>query len=369
MLAYRLVEAKAPPEFQEVPEPHAGAGQVVVRVASSGLCHTDFTVISRDRSYWKNEPPPFTLGHEIAGWIEEVGTGVTKFRLGDAVAVNPSWASCGRCHMCRSGDENHCLHQNTIRAPGVGYDGGHAPYVLVPDARFLVPIGDLDPVQAAPLTDAGITTYTAIKPALPLIWPGSTAVVIGVGGLGLYAVQFLRQLTGARVVAVDSSEARLKLAREFGADEAVSSGPDAADHIRELTGGIGAVFVLDCVGVNATLATAVAALSWRGRLAMVGAGGGSIPFDFFKVPPGAQLVTSLNGGSIALMEVVEMAALGRLKVLVDRYPLSAAKQAYDDFEHGRLVGRAVLMPAPVEARAADAGAAGSSRVDAVSAAV
>ena len=139
---------------------------------------------------------------------------MTKFRPGDAVAVNPSWASCGRCHMCRSGEENHCLYQKAIRAPGVGYDGGHAPYTLVPDARFLVPIGDLDPVLAAPLTDAGITTYSAIKPALPHIWPGSAAVVIGVGGLGLYAVQFLRMLTGARVIAVDSTEARLKLARE-----------------------------------------------------------------------------------------------------------------------------------------------------------
>ena len=169
-------------------------------------------------------------------------------------------------------------------------------------------------------------------------------MVIGVGGLGLYAVQFLRQLTGARVVAVDSTEARLKLAREYGADDVVSSGPEAASQIRELSAGIGASFVLDCVGVNATLATAVAALSWRGRLTMVGAGGGSIPFDFFKVPPGAQLGTSLNGGSIALMEVVEMAALGRLKILVDRYPLKSAKQAYEDFEHGRLVGRAVLIP-------------------------
>jgi propanol-preferring alcohol dehydrogenase len=352
MLAYRLVQAQTPPEFHEVPEPHAGPGQVVVRVAGSGLCHTDFTVISRDRSYWKNEPPPFTLGHEIAGWVEEIGTGVARFQRGDAVAVNPSWASCGRCHMCRSGEENHCLFQKAIRAPGVGYDGGHAPYVLVPEARFLVGIGDLDPVEAAPLTDAGITTYSAIKPALPSIWPGSTAVVIGIGGLGLYAVQFLRQLTGARVVAVDRGDARLKLAREYGADDVVLSGPDAADHIRELSGGVGATFVLDCVGVNATLATAVASLSWRGRLVMVGAGGGSIPFDFFKVPPGAQLVTSLNGGSIALMEVVEMAALRRLKILLDRYPLSAAKQAYDDFERGHLVGRAVLMPAPLEGRAA-----------------
>jgi propanol-preferring alcohol dehydrogenase len=255
--------------------------------------------------------------------------------------------------MCRSGEENHCLRQKAIRAPGVGYDGGHAPFVLVPEARFLTPIGDLDPIEAAPLTDAGITTYSAIKPALAGIWPGSTTVVIGVGGLGLYAVQFLRQLTSARIVAVDSSEARLKMAREYGADDVVSSGPGAADHIRELSGGIGATFVLDCVGVNATLATAVGALSWRGRLAMVGAGGGSIPFDFFKVPPGAQLATSLNGGSIALMEVIEMARLGRLKILVDRYPLSAAKQAYDDFEHGRLTGRAVLVPAASAARTED----------------
>ena len=340
MLAYRLLKAQTQPEFQEVPEPHAGPGQVVVKVGGSGLCHTDFTVIGREQSYWKDDPPPFTLGHEIAGWVEEIGAGVKGFKIGEAVAVNPSWASCGRCHMCRSGEENHCLYQKAIRAPGVGYDGGHAPYVLVPEARFLVPIGDLDPIDAAPLTDAGLTTYSAIKSSLSGIWAGSTAVVIGVGGLGLYAVQFLRQLTGARVVAVDSHEGRLKLAREYGADDVVISGPHAAEQIRELSGGIGAAFVLDCVGVNATLAEGVAALSWRGCLVMVGAGGGSIPFDFFKMPPGAQFVTSLNGGGVALKEVIDMAALGRIKSLEDRYPLSAVKQAYEDFEHGHLTGRA-----------------------------
>ena len=119
MIAYRLLNAQTKPEFQEVPEPHAGPGQVVVKVAGSGLCHTDFTVIGREQSYWKDNPPPFTLGHEIAGWVEEIGSGVTKFKSGDAVAVNPSWASCGRCHMCRSGEENHCLYQKAIRAPGV----------------------------------------------------------------------------------------------------------------------------------------------------------------------------------------------------------------------------------------------------------
>ena len=215
-----------------------------------------------------------------------------------------------------------------------------------------MPIGDLDPIQAAPLTDAGLTTYTAIKSALPVIYPGSIAVVIGIGGLGLYAVQFLRQLTGARIVAVAKREARLKLAQEYGADNVVTSGPDAADQIRELSGGIGAAFVLDCVGLNETLATGVSALSWRGHLAMVGAGGGSIPFDFFKMPPGAQLVTSLNGGGVALKEIVDMAALGRIKNLLDRYPLSAVKQAYEDFKQGHIVGRAVVIPEASAARAA-----------------
>lgn len=215
-----------------------------------------------------------------------------------------------------------------------------------------MPIGDLDPIEAAPLTDAGLTTYTAIKSALPMIYPGSTTVVIGVGGLGLYAVQFLRHLTGARVVAVDSGEARLKLARDYGADEAIKSGPNAADEIREISGGIGAAFVLDCVGANETLTTGVAVLSWRGRLAMVGAGGGSIPFDFFEEAPGAQLVTSLNGGGVALKEVVDMTALGRIKNLLDRYPLSSVNKAYDDFKQGHLVGRAVLIPEASAARAA-----------------
>src|SRR5258705_1800139 len=99
----------------------------LVKVGGSGLCHTDFTVISRDLSYWKDDPPPFTLGHQIAGWVEEVGAGVKNFNRGDAVALNPSWASCGRCHMCRSEEENHCLYQTAIRAPGVGYYRGHIP--------------------------------------------------------------------------------------------------------------------------------------------------------------------------------------------------------------------------------------------------
>src|SRR5262245_55873801 len=165
MLAYRPCRSKSRRNSRRFPSRTRDLARSSSEVAGSGLCHTDFTVLSRERSYWKNEPSPFTLGHEIAGWVEQIGTGVARFQRGDAVAVNRSWASCGRCHMCRVGEGNHCLYQKAICAPGVGYDGGHAAYVLVPDARSLVPIGDLDPVVAAPLTDAGITRYSAIKPA------------------------------------------------------------------------------------------------------------------------------------------------------------------------------------------------------------
>ena len=247
---------------------------------------------------------------------------MTRFRAGDAVAVNPSWASCGRCHMCRSGEENHCLYQKGIRAPGVGYNGGHAPYILVPEARFLVPIGDLDPVQAAPLTDAGITTYSAIKPALPDIWPGSTAVVIGVGGLGIYAgaIPASADRRPHRRGRLDRSPteagARLRSRRRR-----VRVVLTRRNRFASSAAGSVRVFVLDCVGMQRRPSPPGSPLSRGAAVShMVGAGGGSIPFDFFKMPPGCQLVTSLNGGSIALMEVVDMAALGRLKVL--RGPLS-----------------------------------------------
>jgi D-arabinose 1-dehydrogenase-like Zn-dependent alcohol dehydrogenase len=153
-----------------------------------------------------------------------------------------------------------------------------------------------------------------------------------------------------------------------GADDVVSSSPDAAHQIRELTGGVGAAFVL-IAGVDATLSTAIAALSWRGRLTMVGAGGGSILFDFFKVPPGAQLATSLNGGSIALMEVVGMAALGRLKIRWTAIRSTRRSRRMRRLRPGRLVGRAVLLPAPLHTPAADGETTDSSRVAPVTAGI
>jgi alcohol dehydrogenase, propanol-preferring len=344
MIAYRLVEPQEPPQLQDVPKPSPGAGQLLIKVGGCGLCHTDIGLMARTKAEWLNTQPPFTLGHEIAGWVGEIGQGVVGFKVGEPVAVVPVWGSCGHCPPCRRGEENFCYYIARLIGAGVGFDGGLAEYVLV-DARFAVPMGDFDPVLAAPLTDAGLTTYTAIKPALPLLAPGSTAVVIGVGGLGLLGVQFLRTLCSARVIAVDNDPTHLALAKQHGADDTLPSDASTAEQIRSLTSGAGATFILDCVGAEGTLKTAVAALARLGRLTLVGAALKTVPFGLHEVPWGAQLATSMNGGTVNLREVIDLARLGRIEIIEDRYPLSRVGDGYTALKNGTLRGRAVCIPA------------------------
>ena len=347
MLAYRLIQAQEPPRFEDVPRPSPGPGQLLIKVGGCGLCHTDLSLMKRTETEWFDTPPPLTLGHEIAGWVAQIGEGVVGFKTGEPVAVVPVWGSCGHCPPCRRGEENFCYYISRLIGAGVGFDGGLAEYVLV-EARFVVPMGDFDPVLAAPLTDAGLTTYSAIKPALPMLVPGSTAVVIGVGGLGLLAVQFLRTLSATRVIAVDNDKAHLTLAKQHGADITLSSDANTAEKIRDITAGAGAAFVLDCVGVESTLMTGVAALARLGRLTLVGAALNTIPFGLHEIPWGAQLTTSLNGGTRNLREVIELARLGRIETIVDRYPLSQVGDAYRALADGKLRGRAVCIPEAAE---------------------
>ncbi len=343
MIGYRLVKPQQPPSLQEVPTPSPGSGQLLIKVAACGLCHTDIGLMHRTKEEWSKTQPPFTLGHEVAGWIAEVGSDLIGYRSGDPVAVVPLWGNCGHCPPCRRGEENFCYYISRMIGAGVGFDGGLADYMLT-EARYTVPLGDLDPVVAAPLTDAGLTTYTAIKPALPFLVPGTTAAVIGVGGLGLLAVQMLRTLTGARVIALDKDQQHLALAKEHGADSAIPSDADSVERIREMTCGAGATFVLDCVGAEATLKLGLDALSRLGRLTVVGAARGTINFGLHEIPWGAQLTTCMNGGTVNLREVVELARLGRIVTIEDRYPLSRVADAYRDLEEGKLRGRAVCIP-------------------------
>ena len=344
MKAYRFVAYQEPPRFEDVAVPEPGPGQVLVKIAGAGVCHSDLHVLEWPAA---QNPlrPPFTLGHENAGWVERVGPGVEAFRHGDPVAVYGSWG-CGACRTCRQGMENYCERQAEIpgMGGGLGLDGGMAEYMLVPSSRLLVPLRSLDPRDAAPLTDAGLTPYHAIKRSLGLLVPGASAAVIGVGGLGQMGVQILRALTAARIIAVDKDEGKLRLAKEMGADGVVRAGEGAPEEIRQATRGRGVEVVVDFVGADATLALAAKIARPQGHVTLVGLAGGTFPFGFFALPYECSLATTYWGSITELMEVIALAEQGRIDLHVERFPLDRAPDAYQRLRAGTVRGRAVIVP-------------------------
>lgn len=344
MRAYQLVRWQEPPELREVPIPEPGPGEVLIKVGGAGACHSDLHLMEWPEGTLSVEPP-FTLGHENAGWVEALGAGVDGLEIGEPVLVYGPWG-CGRCAACRRSAENYC--ERAAEQPGMGgglgRDGGMADYMLVPSARLLLGLGELDPREAAPLTDAALTPYHAIKRSLHKLHPGATAVVIGVGGLGHMAVQLLAALSPARIVAVDTAPDKLKLAAKVGATTTVLSGEDAAEQVREATGGRGAELVLDLVGSDATLALAAACGRTEGDLAIVGLAGGTLPVSYFSQAYELAVATTYWGTAIELMEVIELAAAGLIHTHVTRFGLDDVATAYEQLRDGKIEGRAVICP-------------------------
>lgn len=342
MRALQLTRWGKPAELRKVPMPEPGPAQVVVRIGGAGACHSDLHLMDWPEGQlpWRL---PFTLGHENAGWVHAIGTDVTAVKVGDPVLVYGPWG-CGHCKPCRLGRENYCQRaaELVVAGGGLGLDGGMADYMLVPSERLLVPLGTLHPVAAAPLADAALTPYHAIAGCRAKLPPGASAVVIGAGGLGQMAVQLLRATTGARVIAVDTDDRKLELARGLGADEAIRSDAGAADAIRKATGG--ADVVLDMVGSDATLALGAKALRAEGRLVIVGLALGTLPVNFFALPYGAEIATSYWGTLPDLIEVVALARAGRIEVDYETFPLDDAMVAYDKLRKGEIRGRAVILP-------------------------
>jgi propanol-preferring alcohol dehydrogenase len=345
MQAYRILEWGRPPELVETAVPEPGPGQVVVKVAGNGLCHSDATMRQipgeiGEAIGWR---VPFTLGHEIGGWIETVGEGVTTFATGDPVAlVSPE--SDGTCSFCLRGQDSAC--PNGLAGRGYGRDGGLAPYVLVRSTRHVIPLRTIDPLVAGPLTDAGATSYHAVRRVLPRLRPGSTAVVIGAGGLGSFAVQHLRALSPARVVAVDSNEARLAYVTEVGAHEVIS-GVDkgTAAAVRRLTDGEGAEAVLDFVGIDATIEAGISSTRAFGAYACIGSAGGTFRRPWYGGLPRDGEVFTFQGSTVSdAREVFALADAGLIRSDVDVFPMSEVAEAYAALEEGRLRGRAVVTP-------------------------
>jgi propanol-preferring alcohol dehydrogenase len=345
MQAFQLIQLQQAPELREVAEPEPGPGQVVIRIGGAGVCHSDLHLIHDFAPGLLPFDLPFTLGHENAGWVHALGAGVTGLEVGEAVAVYGPWG-CGRCIQCRAGTENYCERQAEIRGAGggLGFDGGMAPLMLIPDARLLVPIGELDPIEAAPLTDAGLTPYHAIRRSLPKLVPGSSAVVIGAGGLGHVGVQLLETMTATNVIAVDRSADALAIAAESGAHHTVTAGADAAAAVREATRGKGADVILDFVGSDDTLALAVASSRPQADVTLVGIAGGSHTFSFFTSPYEVSFATTYWGTAPELMELVALAQDGRVKAHIERFAFDDVAEAYAALHEGRVRGRAVVVP-------------------------
>jgi len=330
-----------PPRVDDVPEPEAsGPDDVVVRIGGAGLCRTDLHIID---GWFADAIPadlPLVLGHENAGWVHAVGPAVEHLAVGDPVICHPN-LTCGVCRPCRVGDDMRCVSGPNL--PGLMCAGGMAE-LFKTRARAVVKLPPgATPAEVAALADAGLTAYHAVRKAVPGLGAGSFAVAVGAGGLGHIGIQCLKAMTPASVIAVDTSEEALKLAVTWGADHEVRADGQQARRVRDLTGP-GADAVFDFVGEDSTISDSVAMLRPGGTYYLVGYGG-TVTLPTMQLVLGEITVAANLIGTYAdLADLVTLADQGKVVLHSSRYPLEAAGEAIDDLRHGRIRGRAVLVP-------------------------
>ena len=346
MTAYRMLNWREKPQKAEVEVPKPAAGQVLIKVAGVGVCGSDpkMRYIPKEAGEMLSWHMPFTLGHEVGGWIEEVGKGVTGFEKGNAVVLQSSH-SCGGCSYCLEGADLNCREGHFGR--GYGRDGGLAKYVLVEHPREIIKINSLDPLTAGPLTDAGSTAYHGVRRLLPKLKHGSTAVVIGVGGLGSFAVQFMKVLSPARVIAIDANSARLEYMKELGVDEVINSGDGTGtEQLSKLLGGEGAAAVMDFVGIDETIEMGVDCLRKGGSFGLIGSNGGTLKREWYNtLPKDGEIFTYEGATIIDTQEVIALAEAGKIRNDVDLYSFDEVDQVYAKLARGQLQGRAVIKVA------------------------
>jgi len=330
-----------PPRVDDVTEPEAsGPDDVVVRIGGAGLCRTDLHIID---GWFADAIPadlPLVLGHENAGWVHAVGPAVEHLAVGDPVICHPN-LTCGVCRPCRVGDDMRCASGPSL--PGLMCAGGMAE-LFKTRARAVVklPPGAV-PAEVAALADAGLSAYHAVRKAVPDLGPGTSAVVVGAGGLGHIGIQCLKAMTPASVIATDTSEEALKLALTWGADHEVRADGEQAQRVRDLTG-VGADAVFDFVGEDATIGDSVSMLRPGGTYYLVGYGGTVTLPTMAMVLGEITVAANLIGTYADLADLVTLADQGKVVLHASRYPLAAAGDAIDDLRHNRIRGRAVLVP-------------------------
>src|SRR5580704_7884839 len=341
MKAVRLHAFHQQPVIDEVPEPTiSGPLDVIVKIRGAGVCRTDLHIIDGQWDAAMGTPLPYILGHENAGWVHEVGSAVTSVQPGDTVILHPT-PTCGLCRACRAGQDMHC---SASTFPGLSTDGGMAEYLLT-SARACVKLDPATrPQDVAALADAGITAYHAVRKALPLLYPGTTCVVIGAGGLGHIGVQCLAALTAARVIVVDRNPDALKLAEQLGAQHTVVADGRQVQAVQDLTGGAGAHVVLDFVAEQGAEMDGWNMTAPAGSYFVIGYGGTVTIPTLDIISTERNIIGNIVGTYNDLAELMALAQAGKVTLHTKAYPLTAAPDALADLDAGRVRGRAILIP-------------------------
>jgi NAD+-dependent secondary alcohol dehydrogenase Adh1 len=313
---------------------------VIVRIGGAGVCRTDLHVVE---GIWRSKVDialPYIMGHENAGWVEAAGSAVESVKVGDPVICHPLVTS-GHCLACRRGDD---MHATDSKFPGINTNGGYAEYLLTGERSLIKLPKSLAPKDVAPYTDAGLTAYRAAKKASRHLLPGQFAVVIGAGGLGHIGIQVLNALCAAEIIVVDRSETALQLAKECGADHTVTGGGDEVQSVLELTSGNGAEAVIDFVGEGDAVAKGLSMTRNGGFYYIVGYGGKIELPTIDMITSEKTIVGNLVGTYPELVELMALADRGLVHLATKEYRLSEANQALKDLHHGKVRGRAVLIP-------------------------
>src|SRR5215218_2268452 len=335
MNAARLHEYHQALKVEQVEEPKAtGPFDVVVKIGAAGLCRTDLHIQEGQWAEKSQVALPYTPGHENAGWVHEIGAGVTNVEVGDTVIVHP-FISCGLCRPCRRGDDMHCVVGSF---PGINRDGGFAELLLT-SARSVVKLDPpLEPASIAALADAGLTAIHAVKKAVPVLGAGTKVVVIGAGGLGHIGIQCLKAYTPAEIIVVDPNEKALALAGELGADHTVKvEGSSHVDTVQELTDGMGAEAIIDFVGEKGAVEDGVAMIQDGGFYYVIGYGQNIDIPTIDVISREISFIGNLVGTYVDLQDLMTLHTT--------TYPLDAINDAMADLDQGRLQGRGILVPA------------------------
>jgi NAD+-dependent secondary alcohol dehydrogenase Adh1 len=341
MKAVRLHAYHQQPVIEDVPEPAVkGPLDVVVRIGGAGVCRTDLHIIEGQWAKAMSPTLPYTVGHENAGWVQDIGSAVTNVQVGDTVILHPT-PTCGLCHACRAGDDMHCA---VSTFPGLDSDGGMAEYLLT-SARACVKLDPkTQPQDVAALADAGITAYHAVRKALPLLYPGTTCVLIGAGGLGHIGIQCLAALSATTIIVVDRNPDALKLAEQLGADHTVVADGNQVQAVQDLTGGSGANVVLDFVAEQGAEQNGFAMTAPAGSYFVIGYGGELRIPTLDIISTERNIIGNIVGTYNDLAELMALAQAGKVTLHTRTYPLGAAVEALADLDAGRVRGRAILVP-------------------------